>query len=148
MTTILKISKGAEGRNAALAALRDAGVGVIEVDGWEAASDALRDCEAALVVCDGEVLEGIDTETLKKAISAMSVKKKTNELPADLARSISHELRTPLSAMSGWIHLMESGKLDAEAMKRAIQKLRTNIDDQVRTIDRYLGEHQQKELRG
>jgi signal transduction histidine kinase len=148
MTTILKISKGAEGRNAALAALRDAGVGVIEVDGWEAASDALRDCEAALVVCDGEVLEGIDTETLKKAIAAMGGTKKNNALPADLARSISHELRTPLSAMSGWIHLMESGKLDAEAMKRAIQKLRTNIDDQVRTIDRYLGEHQQKELRG
>jgi signal transduction histidine kinase len=147
MTTILKISKGAEGRTAALAALRDAGVGVIEVDGWEAASDALRDCEAALVVCDGEVLEGIDTETLKKAISAISGRKKATALPADLARSVSHELRTPLSAMSGWLHLMESGKLDAEAMKRAIQKLRANIDDQVRTIDRYLGE-QQKELRG
>ena len=148
MTTILKISKGAEGRNATLAALRDAGVGVIEVDGWEAASDALRDCEAALVVCDGEVLEGLDTDTLKKAIAGLGAKKKDNALPADLARSISHDLRTPLSAMSGWLHLMESGKLDAEAMKRAVQKLRANIDDQVRTIDRYLGEHQQKELRG
>jgi signal transduction histidine kinase len=148
MTTILKISKGTEGRNAALAALRDAGVGVIEVDGWEAASDALRDCEAALVVCDGEVLEGIDTETLKKAIAAIGGgAKKSTALPADVARSISHELRTPLSAMSGWLHLMESGKLDAEAMKRAIQKLRANIDDQVRTIDRCLGEQQQKELK-
>jgi signal transduction histidine kinase len=147
MTTILKISKDAEGRNTALAALRDAGVGVIEVDGWEAASDALRDCEAALVVCDGEVLEGIDTDTLKKAIAAMGGTKKSTALPADVARSISHELRTPLSAMSGWLHLMESGKLDAEAMKRAIQKLRANIDDQVRTIDRCLGEQQQKELK-
>jgi signal transduction histidine kinase len=53
-------------------------------------------------------------------------------------RSLSHELRTPLSAMAGWLHLMESGKLDEAGLKRAIGKLRGNIDDQVRTIDRYL----------
>ena len=41
--------------------------------------------------------------------------------------------------MSGWIHLMETGALDDAGLKRAITKLRGNIDDQVRTIDRYLG---------
>jgi signal transduction histidine kinase len=139
MTTILKISKSAEGRAAALGALRDAGLGVIEVDDWEAASEALRNCDAALVVCDGVVLEGVDTEKLKKALASLSNVKTSSTLPADLARALSHELRTPLSAMAGWLHLMESGKLDGDAMKRAIQKLRGNIDDQVRTIDRYLG---------
>ena len=139
MTTILKISKGAEGRAAALGALRDAGLGVIEVDDWEAASEALRNCDAALVVCDGVILEGVDSEKLKKALASLSNVKTSSTLPADLARALSHELRTPLSAMAGWLHLMESGKLDGDAMKRAIQKLRGNIDDQVRTIDRYLG---------
>lgn len=139
MTTILKISKGVAGRETALAALRDAGIGVVEVDGWEGAEEALRNCDAALVVCDGEVLEGIDSGTLKKAIGALGAGKKNNTLPADVARELSHELRTPLSAMAGWLHLMESGKLDSEGVKRAIQKLRGNIDDQVRTIDRYLG---------
>ncbi len=149
MTTILKISKGAEGRDTAIGVLRDAGVRVVEVSDWQAASEALSNCDAALVVCDGEVLEGIDADTLKKAISALGGLKKNAALEPDMARALSHELRTPLSAMSGWLHLMESGNLDAEAMKRAVQKLRANIDDQVRTIDRYLGDHPQaKELRG
>ena len=139
MTTILKISKGAPTREAALAVLREAGIGVVEVDGWEGAAEALRNCDAALVVCDGEVLEGIDSASLQKAIGALGAGKKNNALPPDVARSLSHDLRTPLSAMAGWLHLMESGKLDADGMKRAIQKLRGNIEDQVRTIEQHLG---------
>lgn len=139
MTTILKISKGAPGREAAVSALREAGVGIIEVDGWEGASEALRHCDAALIVCDGEVLDGVDSDTLKQAIGALGAGKNSDALPADVARALSHELRTPLSAMAGWLHLMESGKLDEDGMKRAIQKLRGNIDDQVRTIERFLG---------
>jgi signal transduction histidine kinase len=57
----------------------------------------------------------------------------------DAARALSHELRTPLSAMAGWVHLLETGKLDEAGFKRAIARLRGNIDDQVRTIERYLG---------
>ena len=60
-------------------------------------------------------------------------------LSNEAARELSHELRTPLSAMAGWLHLLESGKLDAAGTKRAIEKLRGNIDDQVRTIERFLG---------
>jgi signal transduction histidine kinase len=62
-----------------------------------------------------------------------------NPVPAEVMRSLSHDLRTPLSAMAGWLHLMESGKLDEAGLKRAITKLRGNIEDQVKTIDRYLG---------
>lgn len=64
-------------------------------------------------------------------------------IPRDIARSLSHELRTPLSAMAGWLHLIESGRLDEAGMKRAVEKLRGNIDDQVRTIERYLGASQE-----
>jgi signal transduction histidine kinase len=60
-------------------------------------------------------------------------------LPRDAARKLAHDLRTPLSAMSGWIHLLETGALDAAGQKRALAKLRGNIDDQVKTIERYLG---------
>jgi signal transduction histidine kinase len=64
-------------------------------------------------------------------------------IPRDVARSLSHELRTPLSAMAGWLHLIESGRLDDAGLKRAVEKLRGNIDDQVRTIERYLGASQE-----
>ena len=140
-TTILKISRGSDGRTAVSRALSEAGVGVVEVRDWDAASEALRECEAALVVRDGELLDSHDASKLTQAISALANKKNPagSGIPSDVMRSLSHELRTPLSAMAGWLHLMESGKLDEAGLKRAISKLRGNIDDQVRTIDRYLG---------
>jgi signal transduction histidine kinase len=60
-------------------------------------------------------------------------------LPPDIARALSHDLRTPLSAMAGWLHLMETGALDEAGMKRAIAKLQSSLEQQVRTIDKYLG---------
>ena len=141
-TTILKISKGAPGREAIGRALVEAGIGVIEVQNWEDAAEAMRNCEAALVVCDGDLLEATNSAVITKAIAALAEGNKSKTLahvPPDVARTLSHDLRTPLSAMAGWLHLMETGKLDAEGLKRAITKLRGNIDDQVRTIDRYLG---------
>jgi signal transduction histidine kinase len=117
-------------------------VGVVEVRDWDAASAALRECEAALVVLGGELLDSSDASKLAQAVTALASDKKNNietPIPHDMMRSLSHELRTPLSAMAGWLHLMESGKLDEAGLQRVISKLRGNIDDQVRTIDRYLG---------
>ena len=139
MKTILKISKGAAARPSVLEALQEAGIGVVEVEDWAEASDALQNCGAALVFCDGQPREGVEADDLRRVIGSLGSGAKTAGLPTDVARSISHELRTPLSAMAGWLHLMESGKLDAEGMKRAITRLRGNIEDQVRTIDRFLG---------
>jgi signal transduction histidine kinase len=141
-TTILKISRDSGARMAVSRALFEAGVGVVEVHDWDAASDALRECEAALVVRDGELLDSSAASKLAQALTAVANDKnakKNAAIPTDTLRSLSHDLRTPLSAMAGWLHLMESGKLDEAGLKRAIGKLRGNIDDQVRTIDRYLG---------
>ena len=138
-TTVLKISKGRPRAEGVLAALQGAGIGVIEVNSWEDAANALSECETALVVCDGELLDA-DSEVLTKAIANLASKKKSHGfMPPDLARSLSHELRTPLSAMAGWLHLMESGTLDGAGLKRAIEKLRGNIEDQVRAIERHFG---------
>lgn len=139
--TILKISKRAPNRDGSSRALREAGLGVIEVEDWDQAAEALRGCEAALVVCDGEVLDAVDAGVLRKALSVLGGGRKASSpvLAPDIARALSHELRTPLSAMAGWVHLMESGTLDAAAQKRAIGKLRENIAEQVRTIERFLG---------
>ncbi|MEO8136813.1 MAG: HAMP domain-containing sensor histidine kinase [Betaproteobacteria bacterium] len=48
---------------------------------------------------------------------------------------LSHDLRTPLSAISGWLHLLETGKLDPAGQKRALAKIRSNVDGQVRLLD-------------
>jgi len=129
--TIVKLSKNSPGAKAAGLALRNAGIGVVEVDSWEDAKAALQASGEAVIVCDGEALAALGGSPAAAA------------LPRDVARTISHELRTPLSAMSGWLHLLESGTLDEAGVKRALGKLRGNIDDQVRTIERFLGASQE-----
>jgi len=48
---------------------------------------------------------------------------------------VSHELRAPLSAISGWIHLARSGKLDATMMHRALETIERNARAQAQLID-------------
>src|SRR5258708_12243698 len=59
-TTLLKRSGGSPRGEAASRALREAGVGVVEVEDWDDAAEELRKCGAALLVCNGEWLETVD----------------------------------------------------------------------------------------
>ena len=127
-TTIWKVSRASPGGEAAGDALRSAGIGLVEMD-WDQATRALHSGEATLVVADGEALSAL-TAAPKAGGAA---------LPQDLMRSLSHDLRTPLSAMAGWLYLIETGKLDDAGMKRALDKLRGNIDDQVKMIEQFVG---------
>ena len=142
MTTLLKRSNESPRREAASRALRAAGVGVVEVDDWQQAAAELEKCEAAIVLCEGDLLD-VDAGRIAKAITSLTDRASNAGISHDAARALSHDLRTPLSAMAGWVHLMETGKLDEAGFKRAIDKLRGNIDDQVRTIERYLGTTQE-----
>ena len=137
MTTksILMVSPDSPVRATACAALRNAGISILELDDWKEADEALRRGEATLVICDGEAIGALGASA-------------PGTLPLDAARKLSHDLRTPLSAMAGWLHLLDSGSLDAAGTKKAIARLKGNIDEQVRTIDRCLatnsGEGQRK----
>ncbi len=48
---------------------------------------------------------------------------------------VSHELRTPLSAITGWIRLARSGKLDPEMMTRALETIDRNAEVQAQLIE-------------
>ena len=125
--TIVRVARDATAREAASTALRAAGFGVLEADTWEGAAAAVQRGEADLVVCDAQAVR----------------ERASGGLPSEAARALSHDLRTPLSAMAGWLHLIESGKLDADGMTRAVGKLQANIEDQVRAIERHLGTRQE-----
>jgi K+-sensing histidine kinase KdpD len=137
-TTILKVSRDSAGREAVVRALHDAGLGVVEVDDWEQARERLAGAATAVLVCAPASVDE-DASGLARAIGAVGTRADSTAIPTDPLRALSHDLRTPLSAMAGWIHLLESGKLDEAGMKRAIEKLRGNIEDQVRTLERYVG---------
>ena len=139
MTTTVLVKSDTPRREAAEKALRDAGVGVVQVLDWKDAEAALRECAAALVVCDRD-LDALDAAKLTRAVKELNGgQAKSAPLAHDAARALSHELRTPLSAMAGWVHLLETGALDEAGIKRAASKLRANIDDQVKSIERFLG---------
>lgn len=118
--------------------MRDAGVGVVEVEDWNQAAAELGRCAAAVVICD-EDLESLDPRRLTKGVTELAGAPQAPAIALDAARALSHELRTPLSAMAGWVHLIETGKLDEAGLKKAASRLRGNIDDQVKTIERFLG---------
>jgi signal transduction histidine kinase len=58
-----------------------------------------------------------------------------NRAKDELIAMVSHELRTPLNAMLGWVSLLNSGKLDAEAQRRALEVIERNARAQAQLID-------------
>ena len=131
-TTIWKVAGTTPGGDAAGRALRAAGIGVVENNDWNEVAAALSRGEATLVVADADSVADLARRAEPEP-----------GLPREKARELAHQLRTPLSAMAGWLHLMESGALDEAGVKRAIAKLQANLDDQVKTIEKYLGASQE-----
>lgn len=132
-TTIWKVSGTTPAGEAAGRALRDAGIGVVETTNWDEAAAALRRGDAALVMADADCVKAMGAGAQPAAA-----------LPREKARELAHQLRTPLSAMAGWLHLIETGALDEAGVKRALAKLQANLDDQVKTIEKYLGASQEE----
>lgn len=48
---------------------------------------------------------------------------------------LSHELRTPLNSMFGWVRMLNTGQLDAEKTKRAVEVIERNINLQTKLIE-------------
>ena len=140
MATLLKRSGSSPENEEACRAWRDAGLGVVEVSDWSEAARELESRGAALVVLSDEGGTQAEAARIATALGVPSA-----ALSNEAARALSHELRTPLSAMAGWVHLMDTAKLDEVGLKRVIAKLRGNIDDQVRTIEKYLGSNTRKD---
>ncbi|MBA2564076.1 MAG: response regulator [Gemmatimonadetes bacterium] len=57
-----------------------------------------------------------------------------NRAKDDFLATLSHELRTPLNAMVGWVHLLRSGKLDAERTGTALETIERNTRQQAQLI--------------
>jgi hypothetical protein len=97
-TTLLMRADAFPRREAAQRALRDAGVGVVEVGDWDEAAEKLRECEAALVIGSDD-LGTLDTAGIARALSELAgadAAQPDPGLPHEEARALSHELRTPL----------------------------------------------------
>ena len=50
-----------------------------------------------------------------------------NRMKDEFLATISHELRTPLNAVLGWVHLLRTGRLDAETSSRGLESVDRNV---------------------
>ena len=58
-----------------------------------------------------------------------------NRAKDEFLAMVSHELRTPLNAVLGWVTLLNSGTLDADAQGRAVEVIERNAKAQAKLID-------------
>ncbi|MEP6741891.1 MAG: chemotaxis protein CheB [bacterium] len=61
-----------------------------------------------------------------------------NRVKDEFLAMVSHELRTPLSAITGWVHLLQGGKLDQATSERALETIAGNAKAQATIINSLL----------
>ena len=103
-----------------------------------------------LLNADGSVREWVgtctDVHSVKSAEEALrrlaqqehearAEAEKANRVKDQFLAMVSHELRTPLNAIAGWSHLLQSGKLDEETAKRALETIDRNAAAQATIIN-------------
>jgi two-component system CheB/CheR fusion protein len=88
---------------------------------------------------DGAVLALVDIDALIQSLKELNDAKraadKANRAKDLFLATLSHELRTPLTAILSWGEMLESGKLDAEKIKRAGQIIKDCGKTQATLID-------------
>lgn len=58
-----------------------------------------------------------------------------NRLKDEFLATVSHELRTPLNAIQGWTQLLQQGKLEGDAVSRALDTIERNAHMQDQLIE-------------
>ncbi len=94
-------------------------------------------------------LPGSDSEVALLAIEDLTERKKAqesesaaraeaekaNQVKDEFLATLSHELRTPLTIILSWSQMLQSGKLDADKTKRAIEIVESSAKTQGQLID-------------
>jgi len=58
-----------------------------------------------------------------------------SRLKDEFLATVSHELRGPLSAMSGWIHVLGTDRVDAATITRGLAAIERNVQAQARLVE-------------
>ena len=91
----------------------------------------------ALFIGQGLLLTGLVAELRRArraaerdaglAQAAQAASETAMRMKDEFLGTISHELRTPLNAVMGWLHLINTGKLDAETKRRGFESIERNV---------------------
>ncbi len=90
---------------------------------------AMRDMEGNVLMWIGS---NTDIDDVKRVEDEL---REANRLKDEFLSTLSHELRTPLTSILGWTGMMRSGRLDAEASRRALETIERNGRAQSQLIE-------------
>jgi PAS domain S-box-containing protein len=86
-------------------------------------------------VTDQYELERQRASVLEMEQAARQDAEAANRAKDEFVATLSHELRTPLSSIFGWTRMLQSGGLDANTARRAVEVIERNARTQMQLID-------------
>ena len=84
---------------------------------------------------DRTIAETARLRLLEREQQARAEAERANRLKDEFLAVVSHEIRTPLNAITGWCHILKSGRLDDQGFARAVETITRNARSQAQLID-------------
>jgi PAS domain S-box-containing protein len=110
-------------------------LGTIEVQSYQRAAYRQEHATAMSMAANLTAVAIENVRLLKRESDARESAEESNRLKDEFLATVSHELRTPLTAILGWARLLESGSLDDEISKQAVETIWRNAKAQAQIVD-------------
>lgn len=110
-------------------------IGTIEVQSYQPAAYRQEHATAMTMAANLTAVAIQNVRLLKREKSAREAAEESNRLKDEFLATVSHEVRTPLTAILGWARLLESGGLDEQGSRQAIETIWRNAKSQAQIID-------------
>jgi hypothetical protein len=84
---------------------------------------------------EGDVVQSCPYSSARHDMTSRNADPRPRLTGDEFASLVTHELRNPLNAMSGWLHLLSSGRAKPETAERALAGLHRALEQQLAQID-------------
>jgi len=110
-------------------------LGTIEVQTYEESAYRVEHATAMRMAANLTAVAIENVTLLERESTARANAEESNRLKDEFLATVSHELRTPLTAILGWSRMLETGSLESEMARRAIETIKRNAKSQAQIID-------------
>jgi len=110
-------------------------IGTIEVQTYEPAAYREEHVTAMRLAANLAAVAIENVGLLERESTARASAEESNRLKDEFLATVSHELRTPLTAILGWARMLESGGIESDMARRAIETIMRNAKAQAQIIE-------------